>query len=147
MRFWLAACVSVSVAMAGTTPLLAAANETTNRHPRLSTHTKRRWGVEVVGVTRMAAGYMLQFRYRVIDSDKAAPLFERASKPVLTDEATGAELIVPTPPKTGPLRSSNEPIAGRTYWMAFANPAKFVKQGSRVTVTIGDFRARGLVVE
>jgi hypothetical protein len=105
------------------------------------------WGVRVVGLRLTAAGYMLDFRYRVVDAEKAKPIFDRRTKPVLIDATTGARLVVPVPPKTGALRSSNTPIAGRTYFMFFANPGRFLKPGSRVTVVIGAFKAENLVVQ
>jgi hypothetical protein len=108
---------------------------------------KRQWGVEVMYVRQTAAGYMLEFRYRVLDADKAKPLFERRAKPVLTHAETGAKLIVPTPATTGALRNSNPPVSGRIYWMFFANPGRLVKPGERVSIAIGDFRADGLVVQ
>lgn len=117
------------------------------RHPREKTFLKRQWGVEVMYVRQTAAGYMLEFRYRVLDAEKAKPLFERRTKPVLTHAETGAKLIVPTPAKTGALRNSNLPIEGRTYWMFFANPGKMVPQGDHVSIEIGEFRADGLVVQ
>jgi len=116
-------------------------------HPREKTLLKRMWGVEIIGVRESAAGYMLEFRYKVIDAEKAKPLFVRKTKPVLVHDATGARLVVPEPAKTGPLRNSNPPIAGQTYWMFFANPGKFVKAGETVTIEIGEFRADGLVVQ
>jgi len=116
-------------------------------HPREKTFLKRKWGVEVMDVRQTAAGYMLEFRYRVLDAEKAKPLFERRTKPVLTHAETGAQLIVPTPAKTGALRNSNPPIAGQIYWMFFANPGKLVKQGSHVSIEIGQFRVDGLVVK
>ena len=116
-------------------------------HPREKTFLKRQWGVEVMYVRQTAAGYMLEFRYRVLDAEKAKPLFERRTKPVLTHAETGARLIVPTPAKTGALRNSNPPLAGHTYWMFFANPGKLVKPGEHVSVEIGEFRADGLVVQ
>jgi hypothetical protein len=90
---------------------------------------------------------MLDFRYRVVDARKAKPLFERKIKPVLRDEATGAQMTVPTPPKTGALRSSNDPKAGRSYFMFFANPGRFIQRGNTVTVTIGAFSVESLQVE
>lgn len=116
------------------------------RHPREKTFLKRRWGVEVMSVRQTAAGYMLEFRYRVLDAEKAKPLFERKTKPVLTHAESGARLIVPTPAKTGALRNSNPPLAGHTYWMFFANPGRLVKPGEHVNVEIGEFHADGLVV-
>jgi hypothetical protein len=117
------------------------------RHTREWTYLKRQWGVEVMFVREAAAGYMLEFRYRVLDAEKAKPLFERRTKPMLTHAESGATLIVPTPPTTGALRNSNPPIAGRVYWMFFANPGKLVKPGQHVSVRIGEFLADGLVVQ
>ena len=117
------------------------------RHPRNKTFMKRQWGVEVIFVRRTAGGYMLEFRYKVTDPDKAKPLFDRQTKPLLTHVESGARMIVPTPAKTGALRNSNPPLAGHTYWMFFANPAKFVQQGEQVNIEIGDFLADNLVVQ
>jgi hypothetical protein len=117
------------------------------RHPREKTFMKRQWGVEVVFVRRVAAGYMLEFRYKVLDPEKAKPLFERQTKPLLTHVESGARMVVPTPAKTGALRNSNPPLAGHTYWMFFANPGKFVQPGEQVNIEIGDFLAENLVVQ
>jgi len=116
-------------------------------HPREMTYMKRQWGVEVLYVRQTAAGYMLEFRYKVLDADKAKPLFERQTKPLLTHAESGAKLIVPTPAKTGALRNSNPPLAGRTYWMFFANPGRLVQPGDHVDIDIGAFRVAGLVVQ
>ena len=116
-------------------------------HPRETTYMKRNWGVEVVFVRQTSAGYMLEFRYKVLDPEKAKPLFERKLKPMLTHVDSGAKFIVPTPPKTGALRNSNMPQADRTYWMFFANPGQYVKPGDTVTIEIGDFVAKNIVVQ
>ena len=115
-------------------------------HPREYTFMKRQWGIEVLFVRQTSAGYMLEFRYKVLDADKAKPLFDRQTKPLLTHAKSGAKLIVPTPAKTGALRNTNPPHTGTTYWMFFANPGKLVKPGDKVDIAIGDFRADGIVV-
>jgi len=122
-------------------------NRATRTHPRKLTYLKNEWGVEVLYVRQTAAGYMLEFRYKVLDADKAKPLFLRQVKPVLTHVESGAQLIVPTPPKTGALRNSNTPIAGRTYWMFFANPGRLAEPGDLVNVQIGEFLAMGIAVQ
>ena len=119
----------------------------TEKHPRQNTYLKRTWGIEVLFVRRASAGYMLEFRYKVLDPEKAKPLFDRQTKPVLTHVESGARMIVPTPAKTGALRNSNPPLVDHNYWMFFANPAKFVEPGDLVTIEIGDFRAENLVVQ
>jgi hypothetical protein len=95
-----------------------------------------------------AGGYMIDFRYRVVDPEKAKPLLSRESKATLVDHATGTVLFVPTAPKVGSLRqTSRQPLAGRTYFILFSNLSRTVKPGSGVDVVIGDFRAENLVVE
>lgn len=123
----------------------AAANA--ERHPREKTYMKRTWGVELMFVRQTSAGYMLEFRYKVLDPEKAAPLFDRQTKPVLIHAKTGARLIVPTPAKTGALRNSNPPLEDHHYWMFFANPGKLVEPGDRVTIEIGEFVAADVVVQ
>jgi hypothetical protein len=123
------------------------ASDSPSQHPREKTFMKREWGVEVLFLRQTAGGYMLEFRYKVLDPQKAAALFERQTKPVLTHAESGAKFIVPTPAKTGALRNSNAPLEGRTYWMFFANPGRFVDQGDLVNIEIGDFLVEGLVVE
>jgi hypothetical protein len=108
------------------------------------------WGIEVLGIRLSAVGYMLDFRYKVIDPEKAAPLLNRKSKTFLIDEASGTTVQVPAPAKIGPLRQTvknNLPTAGRTYMVIFANPGMFIESGSKVTVAIGDFRAESLIVQ
>ena len=116
-------------------------------HPRNNTFMKREWGIEIMYVRQTAAGYMLEFRYKVVDAEKAKALFERQIKPMLTHTETGARLIVPTPAKTGALRNSNPPKDGHTYWMFFANPGKLVEPGQHVKIEIGDFVAENLEVQ
>ena len=116
------------------------------RHPREKTYMKRKWGVEILFLRETAAGYMLEFRYKVLDPVKAAPLFVRKTKPVLMHVRTGKQLTVPVPAKTGALRNSDTPLADHTYWMFFANPNKLVKPGDLVNLQIGDFAVEGIVV-
>jgi hypothetical protein len=109
---------------------------------------RERWGIEVTHLHLSAKGRMVDFRYRVVDADKAVLLGDRTVKPTLTDLATGAVLRVPSFPKTGSMRQTAAKLeAGRTYFMLFANTGMPVKSGSRVTVTVGDFKAEGLTVQ
>ena len=109
---------------------------------------EEKWGIRILSIRQSANGYMLDFRYRVIDPDKASALLNRKDKPYLIDQASGARLMVPSAPKVGPLRQTSvKPIPNRNYFILFANPGKYVKPGNHVTVVIGDFKAENLVVE
>jgi hypothetical protein len=106
----------------------------------------QRWGIEIQSMRLASSNYMLEFRYKILDANKAQPLFGRGLSPRLHDEASAFESTVPNPPTTGALRSTYDAKAGRTYFMFFANPSQFVKAGSKVTVTIGDFSVTGITV-
>jgi hypothetical protein len=118
-----------------------------NRHAGPALRFKRIWGVDIEGVKVVSSGYMLAFRYRVLDAEKAKPLNEKKTRPYLIDEATGIRLSVPAMEKVGELRQSAAPTAGKSYFMIFGNPGKVVKSGSRVSVVIGNFHIDGLVAE
>jgi hypothetical protein len=95
-----------------------------------------------------ANGFMLDFRYRAVDPEKAVILFDRQTKPYLIHESSGAKFLIPAPAKIGPLRqTTNKPVAGKQYFMMFANPGQYVKAGDKVTVVFGDYRIEHLAVE
>jgi hypothetical protein len=106
----------------------------------------RQWGVRIESIALASRGYMLEFRYRILDATKAQPLFNPKLRPILRDDASSFESAVPNPPTTGALRSTYDAKAGRTYFMFFANPARFVTVGKTVTVAIGDFIVKGIPV-
>ena len=111
---------------------------------------EEQWGVKVESIRTSAAGNLLDFRYRILDSDKALPLVERKNKPYLIDQESGKTLGVPNGAKVGPLRQTvryGKPKEDRIYFVLFGNPGGFIKPGDKVTVVIGDFRVANLVVE
>jgi hypothetical protein len=118
-----------------------------NWRNRESLYYKRNWGVEIIGVKPVSSGYMLEFRYRVLDPDKVKLLNDRKSKAYLRDEASGTVLAVPAMENVGELRSGSKPELNRIYFMIFGNPGKVVKSGSRVAVIVGDFHVDGLIVD
>ena len=105
------------------------------------------YGVDELQVRSVSSGASLEFRYRVLDSGKAAVLNDKRATPYLVDQKSGRRLAVPTMEKVGALRQVANPEPGREYWMIFANPGKLVKPGQRVDVVIGAFRASSLTVE
>ena len=114
--------------------------------PEAADSLEAKWGIKVVALRLTAAGQLLDFRYKVTNPSKAAPLLDRRYSPVLTDQASGRMFAVPAPAKVGPLRSAQPPEKNRTYFILFGNPGAFVKSGNKVTVTIGKFEATDLEV-
>jgi len=127
----------------GHSAMTATGNEVSPQSP----HPDAQWGIEVIGVRSTAAGYMLEFRYRVTDAKKAAALFERKTKPYLSHHESGKVLGVASTAKLGPLRNSNTPQQGRNYWMFFGNAGRLVQAGDKVTVDIGDYKSDVITVE
>ncbi|BBB26770.1 hypothetical protein [Amphritea japonica] len=79
---------------------------------------EQQWGIKVMSLRQSAAGYMLDFRYKVLDPVKAKQILNRSIKPQLIVSSTGNHLQVPAPSKIGPLRqSSREPRADTNYFI------------------------------
>ncbi|MGZ6201330.1 MAG: hypothetical protein ACXWM6_07410 [Thermodesulfobacteriota bacterium] len=111
-----------------------------------SVEIEQKWGVKILGIRQTANSSLLDFRFHVIDPEKANPLIGRHAKPYIIDEASGMKLSVPSMPKVGSLRAKgNQP--DRDYFILFSNPNGIVKKGNKVTVIADDFKVEHLVVE
>lgn len=110
---------------------------------------ENRLGIRMEGLRLSASGYILDFRYRVTDPAKAAPLLDRKIRPYLLDEASGAQLGVPDTAKLGQLRTTarNKVMPDQDYFILFANPGRFVQTGNSMTLVMGDVRIENLTVE
>jgi hypothetical protein len=107
-----------------------------------------KFGVQVVGMRPTAEGRMLNFRYKIIDPEKALSLINPKAKPYVIDQKTGKTVAVPSLPKVGALKQRGKrAYPGRIYFILFANPGEFIKPGDKVSVVIGDFKAEDIVVE
>ena len=87
-----------------------------------------------------------RFPIRVVDPEKAKPLMAKGAKAYLVDQTSSAKLSVPVT-SLGAQRSRGDPIAGRSYFILFTNSSGVVRHGSKVTITIGDFKAEDLTVQ
>jgi len=136
-----------SVYLLSTLFLIGIADAAVSKETSRAQIMKEKWGIEVTTIRMAVDGRMVDFRYRVLDSKKAETLFVRKNKPYLIDQTSTKVLAVPSLGKVGPLRTSNKPQEGRIYWMFFGNKGGLVKPGSKVTISIGDFRVEDLVVQ
>ncbi|MBA4386454.1 MAG: hypothetical protein C0404_00650 [Verrucomicrobia bacterium] len=145
----LAVVLSACVVVGGATGAgCASSRVAATTEPSPAAMLKETWGVEVTSLRMSGNGHLVDFRYKVLDADKAAMLGDRRYAPCLIDQATGTQLKVPNTPKLGPLRQSATRLeAGKIYFMLFANAGLLVKSGSKVTIVIGDFRLENQVVE
>ncbi len=67
---------------------------------------EEKWGVKVESLRVSAAGNLIDFRYRILDPEKATHLVDRRNKAYMIDQASGKVLSVPTTAKVGPLRQT-----------------------------------------
>jgi len=108
---------------------------------------EEKYGIQIKQIRLTAAGRMLDFRYKVVDPEKASLLTDRQIQPTLIDQATGKKLSVPRT-RLGPMRQTSvKPTPDRDYFVLFGNQNNLVRRGSLVTVVIGDFRIENLTVE
>lgn len=151
-RLLLAALVSLAATGCTTTSGAARAPaRDATAAPAPLARTSETWGVEPIALRLSAAGHMLDFRMRVLDAEKAAPLLVRKTECFLIAEKTGQVLQVARSPKIGALRSTvrTEGMVkeDRIYGALFTNPGRLVRAGDQVTLVIGEFRAEHLVVQ
>lgn len=106
---------------------------------------EKKWGVRIIGARLTANSYMIDFRYRVIDAEKASHLMDRNAKPYMIDEATSAK-VGGADSSMGSLRSKGTEV-NRNYFVLFGNPGGDIKPGSKITIVIGDFKVEHLTVE
>jgi len=105
------------------------------------------FGIKVLAVRLTANNYMLDFRFRLNDAEKAAYIMQRKIKAYLTVEKNNAKLSVPVTYKLGALRQSGKNLKeNKNYFMFFANPGGLVKTGDLVTIEIAGFKAEHVIV-
>lgn len=108
------------------------------------------WGISVEGIRLTAAGHMLDFRYRVLDPEKAKGkgLIHPKMGLLVIEEKSGTELPVPTMAKVGALKQTRSHLyPDRIYSVLFANLNGTVKAEAIVTVMLGELKIEHLMVE
>jgi hypothetical protein len=109
---------------------------------------EQQYGVSLLGVRMTAAGHMLDFRYRVLDTNKAGRLIRPKMGLALIDQASKAEMSVPVMDKVGALKQTRSHLfPDRTYSVIFSNRAGIVRPGSKVSIQFGDLTLDNLIVE
>lgn len=153
---WLWPRLSPSPAAEPETPTAAAAETTQSQAvvaavaavpPPTGGKPPRDYGIEVVGMYPAVGGRVLDLRYKILDTAKAALLPNEPGNIYLIDEATGAATKMPNSPRHGSIPQNPQKLeVGRTYSLSFPNQGR-LKSGSKVTLVIGNLRAEHLTVE
>ncbi|MDJ0323684.1 hypothetical protein QMG61_07895 [Cryobacterium sp. PH31-AA6] len=101
-----------------------------------------RYGINVnlIGVT--AAGGLIEFRYQVVDPDKADRMMQDTTLlPIVVVEDSGATMVISRP------HHAVDPQLGGTYFFLFANAHNAIHAGSQVTLVMGDARLEHIVAQ
>ena len=99
-------------------------------------------GIRLLRVAMTAAGGMIDLQYQVIDPDKSLIVHDDDAPPTLIDEASG--LLVATPWHDHSFRELHTAV---TYHELIMNGGGLLERGDRVTLTLGDAKLEGLIVE
>jgi hypothetical protein len=103
-----------------------------------------RRGIDVTLIGLTAAGGLVDFRYQVVDPDKANPMIHDLGLfPKVIEESTGATLAM----RSLPHNHKKELEFGGTYFFLLPNAHNALHRGSRVTLVIGDARLEHIVVK
>lgn len=130
-------------------PKPAPFSSTNDITPEKAKELAEKWGVRILGIRMATAGFMMDFRFHVMDVEKALPLFDYRIPPYVKTARTNMKFPVPKGVKVGGLRPTNRGKnirAGKNYDIMFGNPDRHVKVGEKVSVIIGDFMAENLTV-
>lgn len=106
-----------------------------------------KWGIRPLSIRLTGSDRFLDFRYLVINVEKARPIMQREKRAILKDQETGETFHV-TMTKVGAMRGTvNALKQGSRYFMLFANSDKSIRRGNKVSVIIGDCMVEDLKVK
>lgn len=102
-----------------------------------------RSGVRIEQVALSGGGGLVDLRFQVVDSDKAAAVHDPATPAAVVDESTG---LVVNALLMGHAQEAQFK-RGVTYYLVFENPGNLVHRGSDVSVLLGNAQVEHVVVE
>jgi len=106
------------------------------------------WGIEPVMLRTTADGYMVEFRYRVVDPVKARVLSNNKEFPRLKAMKSQARLAVPFFGTVGYIKSNRRFLKqGKNYTTMFSNENRHLISGDKVRIQVGNQQSPELTVE
>ncbi|MEP7034157.1 MAG: hypothetical protein ABI934_01130 [Actinomycetota bacterium] len=103
-----------------------------------------RYGIDVNLIGVSAAGGLVEFRYQVVDPDKAdAMVHDTKLFPIVVVEDSGATMAIPRPHQHAGAGAE----LGATAFFMFANAHNAIHKGSLLTLVMGDARLEHIVAQ
>jgi hypothetical protein len=110
--------------------------------PATEAAVQEKFGIRITHIAVLADGGLIDFRFQVLDSDKAAVLFELESRPLLYVEATGKKVDSLYHPPHG-----HNIFAGQSQYFIYNNHQGAIRSGSPVAVVLGDLRLEHIIAK
>lgn len=98
------------------------------------------WGIQITRIAVTADGGLIDFRFVIIDPDKAGPLLNLDNRPRLIAEDSGALVDSLMHPPHG-----HELVPGQVHFLLYNNTNSAIQRGAPVSVVIGDLRLEHLI--
>jgi hypothetical protein len=137
-----AALIAVLIALAGWFAWQALRGVQLPGTPASAETIEAKWGIRIQHIGVSADGGLIDFRYVVLDPDKAAPLASVENRPRLFVESTGALVdSLMHPPH------SHEPTAGQSHYLLYNNTHGAIRRGTSVSVLLGDLRLEHIIAK
>ena len=125
----------------------AVTEEPSSAVPPVSTDPAGQYGIEVASLRMTAGGTALDFRYKVVDADKAAKVGREGGPSYILDKE-GRRISPRNVQQIGDYYSARHlDRPGNTYSTWFANQGGILRSGDVVSVVIGDLRVADVRVE
>ncbi len=101
-----------------------------------------KFGIRITHIAVLADGGLIDFRFQVLDPDKAAALFILERRPLLYVEASGKKVDSLYHPPHG-----HNIFAGQSQYMIYNNHQGAIQRGSAVSVVLGDLRLEHIIAK
>ena len=110
--------------------------------PAAAAAIEAQWGIRVTHIAVLADGGLIDFRFQVIDPDKAGPLFSLDKRPAMIVESTGQRVDSLYHPNM-----AHDVQAGESVYFIYNDTQGALKPGTAVSVLLGDLRLEHIVVQ
>ncbi len=110
--------------------------------PATEAALQEKWGVRVSHIAVLADGGLVDFRFQIIDPDKAAPLFDLTTRPILYVEKNGGMVDSLYHPPHG-----HNIVPGQSQYFIYNNTKGAIHSGDAVSVVIGDMRLEHVIAK
>ncbi len=101
-----------------------------------------KWGVRVTHIAVLADGGLIDFRFQVLDPEKAGPVMEVDTRPHLYVEKTGQEVS-----SLYHIMHNHGIPAGESHYLIYNNSNGAIKRGEAVSVVFGTMRLEHIIAK